>query len=657
MTAKLLCHSIYHLNLAFSSIEQDRHADVVEKCYWPILHMAEKFPIGIEATAYTLECVEAVDPSWISKLASLLQQDQVELIASGDSQVVAPLVPAELTRWNLKLGMQAYQCMLAYQPQLAFLNEQAYSRGVVDLYHQAGFKALVMEWDNPFTHNRQWQKQWRYYPQLAQGCGSEVPLIWNHSIAFQKFQRYAHGEIILEDFLAYLLSHIADDKQVRAFPLYGNDAEIFNFRPGRFETEVVIEHNEWQRIIKMYQTLAEHDELELVLPSAVLNLLDQTQANQLLNLAAADMPVPVKKQRKYNLSRWAITGRDDLGLNTLCHQQFNKLMQVGGSEQNWQQLCRWWGSDFRTHITEPRWQALQQRLPVMQLESTGAFGGLIASASQADNLTNGFHHDQARKKLLIELPQLKIKLNLQKGMSIDSLAFAKQQFDPVVGTLAHGQFDSIELGADFFTSMSLIEMPQEFQRITDLQKNSWQLFEDTEWWTLSTSFYTPLGLLKKHTRIHRSKQRVELQVDASELSKQIGSYRIQHITFKQPVVDDGADLPFQYACHNGGDCLESFQLTNTNCLHSKAVSAMITSSTGLGATKGQIIAGFGSKLLKLIWDPAQCAVFPMVHHACYAQERLARLIFSMGEVDETTKAGGWLGCFALQLEPNTDSKI
>ena len=48
---------IFHLNLAFSSIEEDRWADVITTCYHPLLDLIEKtgIPIGIELTGWTLK--------------------------------------------------------------------------------------------------------------------------------------------------------------------------------------------------------------------------------------------------------------------------------------------------------------------------------------------------------------------------------------------------------------------------------------------------------------------------------------------------------------------------------------------------------------------------------------------------------------------------
>ena len=53
--------SIFHLNLAFSSIDEEKRPEVIRRCYWPLLRLAEKlnFPLGIEASAYTLETINA----------------------------------------------------------------------------------------------------------------------------------------------------------------------------------------------------------------------------------------------------------------------------------------------------------------------------------------------------------------------------------------------------------------------------------------------------------------------------------------------------------------------------------------------------------------------------------------------------------------------
>ncbi|MGS0730638.1 glycoside hydrolase, partial [Shewanella sp. 0m-11] len=154
---------------------------------------------------------------------------------------------------NLQLGQSSYQDLLAYQPKIAYINEQAVSAGLLDCYIDCGFEAVVVEWDNPFSHNNDWDKSSRYQPQkLIAASGRTIKVIWNHAVAFQKFQRYAHDEIPLVEYLEYLDKAVVD---CCAFSLYGSDAEVFDYRPGRFSTESKLNINEWQRIAKLFITL------------------------------------------------------------------------------------------------------------------------------------------------------------------------------------------------------------------------------------------------------------------------------------------------------------------------------------------------------------------------------------------------------------------
>ena len=64
-SAVLRVFALFHLNLAFSSIEEERRAEVIARCYWPLLRLAEKYPhIGLEVSGYTLEQIALLDPAW-----------------------------------------------------------------------------------------------------------------------------------------------------------------------------------------------------------------------------------------------------------------------------------------------------------------------------------------------------------------------------------------------------------------------------------------------------------------------------------------------------------------------------------------------------------------------------------------------------------------
>ena len=259
----LLLYNFFHLNLAYSAIEEEDRALVVENCYWPLLRLARerKLPFGIELSGYTLEVIRALDPQWVEELTSLIKFGPCELIGCGYAQVIGPLVPHEVTSANLRIGNSVYEEILDTRPTLALLNEQAYSSGLVPLYKEAGYEAIIMEWNNPAREHPEWNSEWRYTPKRANGAGeSEISLIWNESIGFQKFQRYAHGELDLEELLTYVRSHQASS--VRAFPLYGNDVEIFDYRPGRYMTEAKIhDEGEWLRMGRLYAALQQEPDI------------------------------------------------------------------------------------------------------------------------------------------------------------------------------------------------------------------------------------------------------------------------------------------------------------------------------------------------------------------------------------------------------------
>ena len=363
--ALIRIYTVFHLNMAFSSIEEEHRPEVICRCYWPVLNLVRSLslPIGIEASGYTLESIAALDPAWVGELRRLITEGPCEFIGSGYAQIIGPLVPAEVNAVNLRLGNQAYERLLAFRPEIALVNEQAYSAGMVQHYLDAGYQAIVMEWNNPARYHPEWNMEWRYLPQLATGQhGEETLLIWNNAITFQKFQRYAHGEMELEEYLDYLVSHLAE--KPRVFPLYGNDVEIFDFRPGRYETETNIqEDGEWVRIGRLFEALLRDDRLQLIRPRQVLDLMQVSGAGNRLHLESSEQPIPVKKQGKYNVTRWAVTGRDDLGINTACWRICEGLKaNPSASDDEWRELCYLWSSDFRTHITEKRWGAYLERL-------------------------------------------------------------------------------------------------------------------------------------------------------------------------------------------------------------------------------------------------------------------------------------------------------
>ena len=150
-------------------------------------------------------------------------------------------------------------------------------------------------------------------------------------------QHYVHGDISLTDYLEYLASKTQNGELI--FPLYCNDAEVFDYRPGRFSEERTLHpEGEWSRIKKLLDTISSNTDIEYISPSKALQCSSQTGIKRLSKIVSANYPVPVKKQEKYNIARWTVTGRDDLWLNSKCHLIEENMHNRNNNPEHWREL-------------------------------------------------------------------------------------------------------------------------------------------------------------------------------------------------------------------------------------------------------------------------------------------------------------------------------
>jgi hypothetical protein len=613
-TATLRLFALFHLNLAFSSIEEEQRADVIERCYWPLLRLAEtRGPIGLEATGFTLEEIAARDPSWIAKARELIGAGKIELIGSGYAQIIAPLVPARVTEENLRLGHECYERLLGVRPTLALVNEQAYSGGLVGLYLDAGYHALLMDWDNPSAHHPQWPAETRFCAQRALGSdGRTIALLWTNTVAFQKLQRFAHGDIALDAYLDYLRGQCGE--QPRTLCCYASDAEIFDFRPGRYKTEEKLTgESEWSKLDLAFACIAE--EFELVAPSAAL----KAAKRQPLRLESATCPIPVKKQRKYNLSRWAVTGRDDVGVNAACQRIYEGMLS---GVPDWKELCTLWSSDFRTHITDKRWAGFRARLEAAEARWSGPPAPVVIARGGA----------VAERRLGISTSSLRADLDRRRGLALSSLHFHGHE-KPALGGLPHGYFDDIQIQADWYTGDCVFEAPGE-HKITDLEACGAQVWTDHGDTFAMARIETPNGLIEKTMRFHGTEPRVDFDVTFhwSEFGK--GSLRLGHFTLL-PEAFDWSKLSLR--THNGGKVCETFALAGHEVDHGAPVSFLVSASHGVGMTEGWAEIGDDKTRLRIEVDRASAPLLGLLTHRRIGGSLFCQFVLSALELDDTSK--------------------
>lgn len=637
--ALLVC--MFHLNLAFSSLETERRAHVVEQCYWPMLRLAEQtpFPIAFEATGWTLERVAELDPAWISRARELVDEGRVEIVGSGYAQCAAPLLPADVNRWNLRLGFEVYERLLGVRPALALVCEQAYSPGLVAIYAAAGVTGIVVDWDNAYRSHVHWDAAVRGLPQRALGCGgARLPVLWSESIAFQKFQRYAHDELSLERYVAFVAEAVAGGRG--ALMLYANDAEVFDHRPGRFAAEPRMAGGEWERIASALRVLGEQGVGTPALPRDVLALLDRPGAGGLLRLEAPDQPIPVKKQDKYNIVRWGASGRDDIAINTRCQRIYERLAADAVDDPaQWRRLCALWASDFRTHITDGRWDAMLGELA----QAEGAAGvrapvparvpAPAARASGASPVPSGVERNGRLWR--VRTGHLDVVLNARRGLAVEAFVDRRLGDDPLLGTIEHGFFSTIDLGADWYTGDVVQETPLR-HKITDLEPME-PVFERASDGVVRAfgRLTTQLGDIEKLVEIDGEAGAVTIDVTLRWPELPPGSLRAAHLVLRPDAFDAGSLF---YATHNGGDELERHELADAAAFdHGAAVSALVSCRQGLGATAGVLQLGDARRVVTMRVDQLVSKPLAIIGYTPVGDSYFLRAALCVTEADDTRR--------------------
>lgn len=650
--------ALFHLNLAYSSLAADRHSQVIDRCYQPLLDLIvnQSIPLGIELSGWTLQRIQEVRPDWIKQFRSLLKAQRCELIGSGQIQLIGPLVPPEVNSWNQFLGMQTYRRILGITPEVALVNEMAFSSGLIEIYRQAGYRALVMDRDNVCLALGLAAGGLGQMPLLAEGGpGNVLPVLWSDSIFFQRMQRFAHGDITSSEYLDYFRQRAA--LETLPLPLYSNDAEVFDFRPGRFAVESDPHpEGEWQRIFRLFKMLKEEEGIEWISPSAALKICQDLHGSRLpRRLTSTRQPIPVKKQAKYNISRWAVSGRDDLYLNTLCHRIYQGLMKSKSRDPElWERLCRLWASDLRTHIRPERWEEACAelsslcailRLPLDYDAKPAADDRPLTLLEEFQSRAFTIQGDPERIYLTIASENLRLVLNLRRGLTIQSLAFKCHDFVPMVGTIPHGYFNSIELGADFYSAGVVMEQVTEHRRITDLEWVTPRIQEECGLLRVRAEIETECGVIVKEVTM-TEKEEISFSVAFPGWERGLGTLRAGTLT----LLPQNLEGPVYVETSNGGKLSEKFTLC-CDALHTRPASTLVSSTTGLGGSSGSLLIGDQRRRLSVSWNPSLCAAFPMLHHQNCPPAALTRITFSLLELDETSRPGGTFPPFQFVLRP------
>src|SRR3990167_7633351 len=634
--SRLDLYTVFHGNLQFSSIRRSDYRKVIRNCYWPLLNILEKnkqLKLGIEFSGLTLYEIRKIDNSLIKKIKELIESGRLEFIGSSYSQAIFPLVPFEVNLKNLELGIKVYKEILDKTPKVFYVPEQTFSDGIIEVYEEAGIKNIIVDFDSAREPIRMSKSLLGKPVRVVSQKGRKINVIWSSSIAFQKFQRYIFDEISYKDYQDYLYHHfpVTGKKDIC---IYAGDWEVFGFSPKRINRSF---KDDYKRMTQLFGSFSKDKGIGFVLPS---QLTLENIAVTPINLTDFQDPVICKKQEKYNVSRWAIAGKNSIFRNTQCFKLLKKINLIKNSKSADKQiiekleknLVKLWGSDFRTNTTSDKDREYESLL-----SKSSKFGKKYKSADNIDAKLLIKKNNKVRLSISpqesFETPHVKLVLDKRKGASIRELIFPKITSSKMAGLVPHGYFQNPRLSADWFTGHCLFEA-DDGNKYTDLypteiflgQGNSDRFID------VCTEIKTPLCDIEKSYRIYNDSPRLDLEYLFEFKSVGLRSARIGNVTLDPHCFDEEN---FWYGTVNGGRTVEIYKMGKPPIVQDEMVSFRISSKGTLGATEGWVAVGDKNKGLAICWDKAQIATCPIVHFENTSQGIYGRIQPSIAESDET----------------------
>ncbi len=586
MKKKKIAYLFFHLNLFFSSLPENKRKEVIKKCYWPLLNLIEKsdFNIGIEITGWTLKEINKLDQKWIIFFKKLLKQNKTYLIGSSYTQAIFPLIPYKVNIFNIKHGKQIYKNILNQVPKIAYVNEQCFSKSVVDLYKSQKYQTLIMDWDC-IKNNKNINHKFKFYPQKLKGNKNTIDVIWNSSVNFQNFQKTIHSKLNkLEYFELFNKQNSFHEGIVN---IYGSDAEIFDFRLKRFENESKISNkisSEWQKI---YEVLNEFKKKKF----HFLNLNKLNKINfkskfkkNLIDITSLKNNLPTKKQKKYNPLRWYVGGQDNYAINTACWRIY-----LNNKKNNsvLKKLCYFWSSDFRTHIEKKRWKKFFSQIKKEEKK-------LVKKNYVNEIISNKFNFRRNNNYLLDDKNSIYyndskffFKFDKERGLTLSSFGLIKKKLDyPYITKYNQGYYHNDRLNADFYSGHNVVENSN--VKFSDLdQRGEIKIIKKNNFIILSNKFYKKdLINIEKKWYFDTQKKVMYLHNKIRTSAEIFLTMRCNYFNLNDKIFDFNK---LKISTKNGGTDKEIFTLRNSDGFyHDEPLSSKFTSQNCFGNTDGNI---------------------------------------------------------------------
>ena len=141
-----------HANIQYSQLPPERRLWVIENCYEKLFDLirAGDYKIAFEASGITIEEMAKKAPGCLNKLKELIAQGKVEPVSSPYIHFMLANVPKEVGAHSLKHSLDVWEKYVGKRPEIGWNPECGWADYILEIYKEAGIKALVMDADSFF---------------------------------------------------------------------------------------------------------------------------------------------------------------------------------------------------------------------------------------------------------------------------------------------------------------------------------------------------------------------------------------------------------------------------------------------------------------------------------------------------------------------------
>jgi len=142
--------AIYHANLNYSGLEEERYEFVIRNSYEKIIDIyndpLKGVPYCFEASGYTIDKINEICPDVMEKLKDAAKRN-CEVLASPYPHLMLPNFPYQDGLKSLEFTMETYQRIFGFTPESGWNPECGWRQDVPQMFKAAGFKNLIIDWE------------------------------------------------------------------------------------------------------------------------------------------------------------------------------------------------------------------------------------------------------------------------------------------------------------------------------------------------------------------------------------------------------------------------------------------------------------------------------------------------------------------------------